>query len=58
MHSNTVIGERIAQDKETGRMRLTDFREEAADNGKSRSISHLLCLWGGRFGAFLIESEI
>ena len=52
MHSNTVIGERIAQDKETGRMRLTDFREEAADNGKSRSILHLLCLWGAGSALF------
>jgi hypothetical protein len=55
--SNTVIGERVAQDKGSVRIRRIDFHQEAADSAKSRSISHLLCLWG-RFATFLIESEI
>jgi hypothetical protein len=58
MRSNTVISECVAQDKEPVRMRRIDFHQEAADSGKSRSISLLLSLWCGRFGGFLIESEI
>jgi hypothetical protein len=41
-----VIGECVAQDKEPARMRRIDFHQEAADDGKSRIISHLLLFVG------------
>jgi hypothetical protein len=58
--SDTVIDECVAQDKESVRMGWIriDFCYEAADGSKGRRLSHLLCLWSGRFVAFLIESQI